>query len=66
MASNWDTVDVFVTSYGRDFTKEREIIAKQVLPDLEAWAETKRIQINVTEVKWVRKEYGCKKSMNYL
>ena len=28
---------------------------KQVLPDLEAWAETKRIQINVTEVKWVRK-----------
>ena len=53
MASNWDTVEVFVTSYGRDFTKEREVVAKQVIPDLEAWCETKKIQINVTEFKWV-------------
>ncbi len=53
MASNWDTVEVFVTSYGRDFTKEREVVAKQVILDLEAWCETKKIQINVTEFKWV-------------
>ncbi len=59
MASNWDTIDIFVTSYSRDFTKEREIIAKHVLPDFEAWAETKRIQINVTEVKWVRQGHVC-------
>ncbi len=34
------------------------VVFKQVLLDLEAWAETKRIQINVTEVKWVRKGVG--------
>ena len=30
MAESWKTVTVFVTSFGKDFAKEREVIIKEV------------------------------------
>lgn len=84
MASNWETVKIFLTSYGKDFTSERDAILKevmfkyrfwhpfkiefvqkilscvsvslyswQVLVDFETWCETKKIQVEVTDIRWV-------------
>ena len=31
MASSWETIKIFVTSYGKEFTKERDVVLKEVI-----------------------------------
>ncbi|XP_064604560.1 TPR repeat-containing protein DDB_G0287407-like isoform X2 [Liolophura sinensis] len=49
---NWRTVKLFITSYNDDFFSEREVLRKQVLPDLKAWCETKKVRLQECSVKW--------------
>ncbi|XP_077863332.1 telomerase protein component 1-like, partial [Saccoglossus kowalevskii] len=50
--SGWKTVRIFVSSTFRDFYAEREILIKQVFPDLKAWCEKRRLHLVECDLRW--------------
>lgn len=43
--SGWRTVRIFVSSTFRDFHSEREVLVKQVFPDLRTWCENRTLHL---------------------
>lgn len=48
----WTTVRVFVSSTFADMFHEREILVKQVFPQLAVWAEKRKLNIIVCDLRW--------------
>lgn len=51
--SGWKTVRIFVSSTFKDFMHEREVLVKQVFPDLRAWCEKRRLHLVDCDLRWV-------------
>ncbi|XP_067678320.1 TPR repeat-containing protein DDB_G0287407-like [Haliotis asinina] len=45
-------VKLFITSYTDEFFTEREIIRKEILPEVRAWCEQKKLNLIEHAVKW--------------
>lgn len=52
--SGWKTIRVFVSSTFKDFHAEREVLVKEVFPDLRAWCEKRRLHLVDCDLRWVR------------
>ncbi|XP_022087926.1 telomerase protein component 1-like [Acanthaster planci] len=50
--SGWKTVRVFVSSTFKDFHAEREILVKEVFPDLRQWCEKRRLHLVECDLRW--------------
>ncbi|XP_077982009.1 telomerase protein component 1-like [Glandiceps talaboti] len=50
--SGWKTIRVFVSSTFKDFHAEREILIKQVFPDLRGWCEKRRLHLVECDLRW--------------
>ncbi|PIK50950.1 putative telomerase protein component 1 [Apostichopus japonicus] len=50
--SGWKTVRVFVSSTFRDFHAERELLVKEVFPDLRAWCAKRRLHLVDCDLRW--------------
>ncbi|XP_074662841.1 TPR repeat-containing protein DDB_G0287407-like [Tubulanus polymorphus] len=50
--SGWKTVRIFVSSTFKDFMYEREVLVKEVFPDLRAWCESKQIHLLECDLRW--------------
>ncbi|XP_071502709.1 telomerase protein component 1-like [Diadema antillarum] len=50
--SGWKTVRVFVSSTFRDFHTEREVLIKEVFPDLREWCEKRRLHLVECDLRW--------------
>ncbi|XP_022080358.1 telomerase protein component 1-like isoform X2 [Acanthaster planci] len=50
--SGWKTVRIFVSSTFRDFHAEREILVKEVFPDLRVWCEKRRLHLVDCDLRW--------------
>ncbi|XP_033641295.1 telomerase protein component 1-like [Asterias rubens] len=50
--SGWKTVRVFVSSTFKDFHAEREILVKEVFPDLRVWCESRRLHLVECDLRW--------------
>ncbi|XP_022107201.1 telomerase protein component 1-like isoform X2 [Acanthaster planci] len=48
----WKTIRVFVSSTFRDFHAEREVLIKEVFPDLRAWCEKRRLYLVDVDLRW--------------
>ncbi|XP_038079413.1 telomerase protein component 1-like isoform X2 [Patiria miniata] len=48
----WKTVRIFVSSTFRDFHAEREVLIKEVFPDLRAWCEKRRLYLVDVDLRW--------------
>lgn len=51
-SDDWITIPIFVSSHFKDFHAEREILVKQVLPDLCEWCERRQIHLVQFDVRW--------------
>ncbi|XP_071161707.1 TPR repeat-containing protein DDB_G0287407-like [Mytilus galloprovincialis] len=45
-------VKVFITTYSDEFYTERDIVRKEVLPELKSWCESKHLTVEEQFVKW--------------
>nr|XP_054769175.1 telomerase protein component 1-like [Lytechinus pictus] len=50
--SGWKTVRVFVSSTFRDFHSERDVLVKEVFPDLREWCEKRRLHLVECDLRW--------------
>nr|XP_006815135.1 PREDICTED: telomerase protein component 1-like [Saccoglossus kowalevskii] len=50
--SGWKTIRIFVSSTFRDFQAEREILVKEVFPDLRVWCEKRRLYLVDCDLRW--------------
>ncbi|XP_064629063.1 TPR repeat-containing protein DDB_G0287407-like isoform X2 [Lineus longissimus] len=50
--SGWKTVRVFVSSTFKDFHHEREILVKEIFPDLRVWCQKRRIHLVECDLRW--------------
>ncbi|XP_077998733.1 TPR repeat-containing protein DDB_G0287407-like [Glandiceps talaboti] len=50
--SGWKTIRVFVSSTFKDFHMEREVLIKQVFPDLRQWCEKRRLHLVECDLRW--------------
>ncbi|XP_077981357.1 telomerase protein component 1-like [Glandiceps talaboti] len=50
--SGWKTIRIFVSSTFRDFHAEREILVKEVFPDLRVWCEKRRLYLVDCDLRW--------------
>lgn len=50
--SGWKTVRIFVSSTFRDFHAERELLVKEVFPDLRAWCAKRRLHLVDCDLRW--------------
>ncbi|XP_022100079.1 telomerase protein component 1-like [Acanthaster planci] len=50
--SGWKSIPVFVSSRFKDFHAEREVLMKQVFPDLRAWCESRRLHLVECDLRW--------------
>ncbi|XP_033125459.1 telomerase protein component 1-like isoform X1 [Anneissia japonica] len=50
--SGWKTVRIFVSSTFRDFHAEREVLVKEVFPDLRQWCEKRRLHLVECDLRW--------------
>ncbi|XP_071952526.1 telomerase protein component 1-like [Antedon mediterranea] len=50
--SGWKTIRVFVSSTFKDFHAEREILVKEVFPDLRQWCEKRRLHLVECDLRW--------------
>ncbi|XP_033636001.1 telomerase protein component 1-like isoform X1 [Asterias rubens] len=48
----WKTVRIFVSSTFKDFHAEREVLIKEVFPDLRAWCEKRRLYLVDVDLRW--------------
>ncbi|XP_068096733.1 telomerase protein component 1-like isoform X2 [Hyperolius riggenbachi] len=52
LASGWVTVRVFVSSTFDDFHSEREVLVKQVIPELREWCEARSMCLVECDLRW--------------
>ncbi|XP_036368972.1 nephrocystin-3 [Octopus sinensis] len=45
-------VKFFITSYAEDFFSERELLRKEIQPELETWSNINNIKLEVYHIKW--------------
>eukprot|EP00058_Branchiostoma_floridae_P025527 XP_002611017.1 hypothetical protein BRAFLDRAFT_97506 [Branchiostoma floridae] len=50
--SGWKTIRIFVSSTFKDFKAEREMLVKQVFPDLRLWCESRRLHLVECDLRW--------------
>ncbi|CAD5125807.1 DgyrCDS14011 [Dimorphilus gyrociliatus] len=50
--ADWKTVRIFVSSTFKDFHAEREILVKQVFPDLRQWCESRNLHLIDCDLRW--------------
>ncbi|KAJ8026575.1 Telomerase protein component 1 [Holothuria leucospilota] len=50
--SGWKTVRIFVSSTFKDFHAEREVLVKEVFPDLRQWCEKRRLHLVECDLRW--------------
>nr|XP_054764277.1 telomerase protein component 1-like isoform X2 [Lytechinus pictus] len=62
--SGWKTVRIFVSSTFKDFHAEREVLVKEVFPDLRTWCEKRRIHLVDCDLRWgVPKDTKCEETL---
>ncbi|XP_072172518.1 telomerase protein component 1-like [Diadema setosum] len=50
--SGWKTIRIFVSSTFKDFHAEREVLVKEVFPDLRQWCEKRRLHLVECDLRW--------------
>lgn len=45
-------VKLFITTYAEDFFSERELLRKEIQPELETWCNINNVKLEVHHVKW--------------
>ncbi|XP_071485074.1 telomerase protein component 1-like [Diadema antillarum] len=50
--SGWKTIRIFVSSTFKDFHAEREVLVKEVFPDLRQWCEGRRLHLIDCDLRW--------------
>ncbi|CAH1244024.1 TEP1 [Branchiostoma lanceolatum] len=50
--AGWKTIRIFVSSTFKDFKAEREMLVKQVFPDLRLWCESRRLHLVECDLRW--------------
>ncbi|XP_057298336.1 TPR repeat-containing protein DDB_G0287407-like [Hydractinia symbiolongicarpus] len=48
----WRTIRIFVSSTFKDFQQEREILVKEVFPDLRLWCEQRKLRLVECDLRW--------------
>lgn len=48
----WNVVHLFVSSTFTDFHAEREILVKRVIPELNEWGKSRKIQVIECDLRW--------------
>ncbi|XP_072035865.1 TPR repeat-containing protein DDB_G0287407-like isoform X2 [Amphiura filiformis] len=48
----WKTIRIFVSSTFKDFHAERDVLIKEVFPDLRAWCEKRRLHLVECDLRW--------------
>ncbi|XP_073234620.1 TPR repeat-containing protein DDB_G0287407-like isoform X1 [Porites lutea] len=48
----WKTIRLFVSSTFRDFHAEREVLVKEVFPDLRLWCEQRKLHLVECDLRW--------------
>jgi hypothetical protein len=48
----WKTIRVFVSSTFKDFHQEREVLVKEVFPDLRLWCEKRKLRLVECDLRW--------------
>ena len=49
----WKTIRIFVSSTFKDFHEEREVLVKEVFPDLRFWCEQRKLRLMECDLRWV-------------
>ena len=49
----WRTIRIFVSSTFKDFHQEREVLVKEVFPDLRLWCEQRKLRLVECDLRWV-------------
>lgn len=49
----WNTIRIFVSSTFKDFHEEREVLVKEVFPDLRLWCEQRKLRLVECDLRWV-------------
>ncbi|XP_013383728.1 NACHT and WD repeat domain-containing protein 2 [Lingula anatina] len=50
--TGWKTVRIFVSSTFKDFNAEREVLVKEVFPDLRVWCQERRLHLVECDLRW--------------
>ncbi|KAK6179484.1 hypothetical protein SNE40_011834 [Patella caerulea] len=50
--SNHTTVKLYITSYTDEFYAERDVIKREILPEIRSWCEKKKLSLVEQNVKW--------------
>jgi len=48
----WRTIRLFVSSTFKDFHPEREVLVKEVFPDLRLWCEQRKLRLVECDLRW--------------
>ncbi|XP_047125154.1 telomerase protein component 1 [Hydra vulgaris] len=48
----WRTIRIFVSSTFKDFHHEKEVLVKEVFPDLRLWCEQRKLQLVECDLCW--------------
>eukprot|EP00794_Sanderia_malayensis_P017020 gene17020-18734_t len=48
----WRTIRIFVSSTFKDFHQEREVLVKEVFPDLRIWCEQRKLRLVECDLRW--------------
>ncbi|EDO32895.1 predicted protein, partial [Nematostella vectensis] len=48
----WKTIRLFVSSTFRDFHEEREVLVKEIFPDLRLWCEERKLHLVECDLRW--------------
>nr|XP_047125336.1 TPR repeat-containing protein DDB_G0287407 [Hydra vulgaris]XP_047125337.1 TPR repeat-containing protein DDB_G0287407 [Hydra vulgaris] len=48
----WRTIRIFVSSTFKDFHHEREVLVKEVFPDLRLWCEQRKLRLVECDLRW--------------
>ncbi|XP_066928434.1 TPR repeat-containing protein DDB_G0287407-like isoform X2 [Clytia hemisphaerica] len=48
----WKTIRLFVSSTFKDFHQEREVLVKEVFPDLRLWCEARKLRLVECDLRW--------------
>eukprot|EP00794_Sanderia_malayensis_P003244 gene3244-3725_t len=48
----WRTIRIFVSSTFKDFHQEREVLVKEVFPDLRIWCEERKLKLVECDLRW--------------
>ena len=49
----WKTIRIFVSSTFKDFHEKREVLVKEVFPDLRLWCEQRKLRLVECDLRWV-------------